>query len=410
MLLLLILATGCRKDEPTMAEMARDQFYLLMDDWYLWYKDMPQVRKEDYSTPEQLLEALRVLPQDRWSYITSREEFEQYYTAGEYIGYGFGNMIDLQGNLWITFVFKDSPLYPEGIRRGWRIAKINGEPVTTYERLFYLLGENEVGVQNTFEFVHPDGSTVTHTFAKKLIEMNTLLHADTLHINNRITGHMVLKGFIGPTEAELDSIFQFFQAVQVEDIILDLRYNGGGQLDVTLQLAGLIADPSLNNQVFLKYMFNDKHISDNADVRFEPEAYSIGLDRLVVITSAGTASASEAIINGLNAWIEVVTIGDVTYGKPVGMNAWFYADYAFVPVTFKLTNKDGYGEYFTGLPVDSYIPDNPARDFGDREETNLKEAIHYLQTGTFTGMAVKKSFAPRPVVEQKGLRAEIGAN
>ena len=83
--------TGCEKDDPPLSEeiKARDQFYELMNDWYLWYNEMPDVDKNQYDTPEELLEAMRSLPKDIYSYITSWQEFESRMLEGKYIGHGF---------------------------------------------------------------------------------------------------------------------------------------------------------------------------------------------------------------------------------------------------------------------------------------------------------------------------------
>jgi len=416
------LIAGCEKENnnnetPTFDEKARDAFYDLMQEWYLWYDQMPAVNPENYYSPYDLLEALRVLPVDRWSYVSTWEEFMQYYSAGEYIGFGFGNVL-FNGKIYITFVFKDSPLYDEGIRRGWYITKINGQTINSYEALFQAMGPDEAGVERTFEFVSPEGQTFTRTFVKEVIEMNTLLHADTLHVAGEVVGHMVLKSFIEPTYEELDSVFQVFDDQGVEELILDLRYNGGGAMGVCTYLASQISGPATNDEVFLTYSYNDQKSEWDADVLFtdpeQPDTYplnQLGLSRLLVLASAGTASASEAVINGLEPYMEdVIIIGDDTYGKPVGMNVWNYEDaYAFAPVTFKLVNSEGYGDYYDGLPADSYVPDEPLYDFGDRRETTLKEAIYYLETGSFTGAGTRKAGirANRPPL--KGLKFEIGA-
>ncbi len=415
-MLLTGMLAGCQKDESENQddELAKSSLLNLMQEWYLWYDQLPVVNLANYDSPYTLLEALRYNPVDRWSYISTWDEFMQYYSAGEYIGFGFGNMM-YNGKIYIAFVFKDSPLYAEGIRRGWYINKINGQTITSFEQYFSAIGDDEVGLSRTLELVGPEGQVVTKTFAKKVIDMNTLLYADTLHVADKIVGHMVLKSFIQPTYDELDSIFLVFKNQGVNELILDLRYNGGGQVDVCTYLASQISGPATDGQTFVVQEYNDKKTDQNITVPFtgsglETPASQLGLTRLVVLASAGTASASEAVINGLKSYMDVVVIGDDTYGKPVGMNVWNYRDtYAYVPVTFKLTNKDGFGDYYDGLPADSYIPDDPTRAFGDRQETTLAEAIYYLETGAFTGAGKKKSVPYRIYPERKGLQFEIGA-
>ena len=112
-----LFITGCEKDDPLPSEeiMARDQLYNLMNEWYLWYNEMPDVDKSQYDTPEELLEAMRYLPKDIYSYTMSKQEFESRLIEGKYIGHGFSWGFDNNGIVRIIFVFNDSPLYDETI-------------------------------------------------------------------------------------------------------------------------------------------------------------------------------------------------------------------------------------------------------------------------------------------------------
>ncbi len=413
----LFLFDACTRDRKTGEEYARDKFYELMKEWYLWYREMPDVNTDDYATAEDLLEALLYRPRDKWSYISTREEFEQYYNTGEYIGYGFGYFFDTDQNIWISYVFGNSPLVDLGITRGWRIVSVDGTAPATASQLKQLLGPDRAGISRTIEFLSPDGTTITQKLTKRVMTINSILFSDTLHVNNKVVGYLVLQAFIEPTIDELRTVIENFSLMGTEDLIVDLRYNGGGRLDVTLQLASMITGPSLINQVFITMEFNDKHTSSNETIRFIgadndydlPVPVQLALPRLILITSESTASASEALINGLEPYLDIITIGKPTHGKPVGMNAWFYDDYAFVPVTFKLMNANGDGDYFNGLPVDSEVPDNPASPFGDRHEACLQEAIYFLQTGSFTGSGTRKSAPVKLPAGAYGLKSEIGA-
>ena len=415
-MLISIVFTSCNKDEvnpqrPTFDELARNEFYELMKEWYFWYDKMPAIDLADYSNAEELLEALRYDSLDKWSYISSLEEFTSYYEEGEYEGHGFGYTYDDDGKAWITFVFKTSDFNQAGISRGWQVMAINGttvQPMTDFSSYF---NGNTLGTTDKFTFKKPDGTTVDINTTRKVIKMNTVLHADTLHVSGKVVGHLVFKSFIEPSIAELDSVFQVFTNVGVTELILDLRYNGGGRMDVTTKLASLISGPSTDGKLLIKYIHNNKQTNYNSDVILENESFALNLQRLIVIASRGTASASEVIINGLKPHIDVKIIGDNTYGKPVGMHTWTYAEtYAFVPISFKMLNYSNEGDYYEGLPTDSYIEDGLAWDFPDRNEKRLKEAIHFLETGSFTGgSAPLKSLYLYPFEKKKGLRWEIGA-
>lgn len=401
-MLLLLFFTQCQKEEPPvnktpLEELARDEFYKLMKDWYLWYDKMPQVTLSDYSSPEELLEALRYKKLDKWSYISTLEEFTSYFEEGTYEGHGFGYTFDDYGVAWITFVFKDSDLYPQGVRRGWRIKQINNSDVQPFTSITPLMNGNTAGTVDQFLFLKPDSTTVTISSTRKLIHMNTVLESDTLHVGSEIVGHLVFKSFLKPSLNELDSVFSFFKSAGVNELILDMRYNTGGRMDVAAKLASLIAGTSSAEKVFIKYVHNDKQTDNNSDVLFSSEANALSLTRVVIIASKGTASASEAVLNGLKPYMTVVQIGDSTYGKPVGMHVWSYADtYAFVPVSFKIMNANDEGGFYGGIPADSYIMDGLAWQFSDRNELELKEAIKYIETGVLTSPAPSKSLRIKP--------------
>lgn len=401
----------CTKEQILPAEkelelQAAGAVYNLMADWYLWYDSMPVINKADFTSPEEMMDAMRYQPRDIWSYVGLYEDFQSYFEEGTYEGHGFSYKGDEKGNYWILFVYKSSDLYSAGVRRGWRILKVNGTTIPVLANLSDYMSETT----DMFLFLKPDGSTVEITSTRKLITINSVLHADTLHIDGRIVGHIVFNSFIKPAIAELDNIFGSFKSLGVQELILDMRYNRGGQMNVAQKLASLIAGSSNSGEVFVKYMYNDKQGDTNSDVLLKSETNSLNLSELIVLTSGSTASASEAVINGLKPYMTVTTIGSPTYGKPVGMNVWRYADhYVFVPVTFKLVNSLGVGDYYAGLPVDSNMKDGLEWEFSDRNEIYLKEALYYLSTGTLTGTSIPvKSYIPLHPPKY-GLKWEIGA-
>lgn len=411
------LFTSCKKDEED-DEIIEEriventEFYKLMQDWYYWYDQMPGVTPATYASPYEVLEALRKRPEDKWSYITSREEFESYYVESKFIGYGFGSKFDQEGKLRVTFVYHSVDLYEKGVRRSWIIEEVNGTRITTSVNINQLLGANEVGVSNDFLFRKPDGTLVEMTVQKKEVIMNTVLHKEVIETGSRKAGYLVFQNFTTPSFEELEEAVDFFNSEGIDELILDLRYNGGGQTNVANYLGSIIGGPAVADEPFAKYIYNDKRGPEqNFTDYFNAEEKTLNLDRLVVIATRSTASASEMVINGLKPFIDVSIIGNNTYGKPMGMNAWYYDDkYAFVPVTFKIANADDFGDYFDGLQADSYVPDDISRMFGDPEEASLKEALNFIETGSYSGMPMTKSFIVQPYEHFTGLRKEIGAH
>jgi len=391
-------------------------FYNLMNEWYYWYDEIPDIdptNTDQYSNPGEVLEAIRD-ENDRFSYITSYEAFQQYYQEGAYIGYGFGYKWDADDNLRITFVFEDSPFAEEGITRGWVITEVNGSPVGSPDNysLGQELGANEVGVENSFTFKSPGGETVEATFTSKEITMNTVLMDTVITHNNSKVGYFVLKSFINKTPDELTETFRKFADEGIDELVVDLRYNGGGTLSASRFLGEFIYEAG-ENDTYVKISHNDKKTDQDTSHVFGQDSLNInlGLNNVYFLTTQATASASESVINGLKPYMDVKTIGVATYGKPVGMYAFTdnNNEYAFLPVTFKLVNANGNGEYFDGLPPDVNLNDDFKQPFGSMDDDLLYQALNHIETGSFD--MTKAAYQPRPEnrVEYKSLRDEIGA-
>jgi len=179
--------------------------------------------------------------------------------------------------------------------------------------------------------------------------------------------------------------------------------HSGGYLDIAQTLASYIAGDSKAGTIFAKLSYNDKHPEANASIFFKTTASSLGMTRMAVITSRSTASASEDVINGLKPFVNIVTIGDTTNGKPTGMNGWdigLVHKYYVFPVTFKVVNSLNQGEFFDGFFPAKVLADDIAHDWSDRNEACLKEAIHYMETGSVSTKGVT-SFKRYPQFSEK---------
>lgn len=397
-LFLAVLAVlySCEKDpEPPKPEsgvtpaMGRDTLYYIMQEWYYWYNQMPQVTKENYSDPYKLLDAMRY-DLDRWSFVADYDEFVAE-MQGTFVGHGIRIGLDAAGKARIALIYNGSPLYANGVRRGWIIKSVNGIDLAPLmisgDGAGYnaALGAPQAGVTNVFVFTKPDGSDVTISSTKSSFTLNTVLLSDTLHLKSGVTGHLVFESFINPSRGELETAFAFFRQHNVKDLIVDLRYNGGGYFDISQTLASYIGGNKLAGTIFATLQYNSKHPEQNSSFPFKTTTHSLELPRVVFITTRGTASASEAVMNGLKPHVNVVSVGDTTNGKPTGMNGWEVGKKYFMwPVTFKIVNSQNQGEYFGGIPPNRLAPDDITHDFNDRSEANLREAIRYLETGSFT--------------------------
>jgi hypothetical protein len=417
-LITLLLFSSCKKSniEPdnndtivVTAAQARDTLYYIMKQWYYWYDKMPTVTKENYADPYELLEALRYKELDKWSFVADYDEFSAT-LQGIFVGHGIRIGLDEDSIVRIALIYKNSPLYSEGVRRGWIIKEINDVEMAPiliaqdYEAYNNVLGPAVAGRTNKFLFQKPDSSEVTISSTKASFNVNTVILYETLNLSSGVTGHLVLESFVDPTVQELITAFAYFKSHNVKDLIIDLRYNGGGYLYIARQLASYIGGNGLAGTTFAALSYNNKMQAANQIFPFISTSYSLSLPRIVVITTRMTASASEAVMNGLDPHIDIVSVGDTTNGKPVGMNGWSVGKkYFFWPITFKLVNSSNEGDFFDGFAPDKIATDDITHDFSDRNEECLKEAILYLETGSFSGKGIQDfsrsvQFAEKPTM------------
>lgn len=383
-LLLLTSCEGFQHKPDTTDEDAKNALYELMNYAYFWYNKMPIVNKRNYDEPYSLLEAMRYRPIDIWSFIADYHEFMSE-MQGDFFGHGIAMGLDNEGNVRITMIYNQSQLYQNGVRRGWVVKTIAGRDIASVIMSNDVNTYNNIMGQSTAEFVfeNPDGETVQYSSTRTSFTVNAVLHYDTLHLKSGITGHLVYESFIESSIDELDEAFDFFKKANVEDIIVDFRYNGGGYLDIANQISSYIVGNDNEGDFFAGLKHNDKIASEDTAYMFYSTPHSLDLSRAVFITSRATASASEAVINGLKPYVTVALVGDTTHGKPMGMDGYmFKTKYLYFPITFKLINADGEGEYYNGMVPDILCSDDITHDFGDRDEACLAAAINYLETGS----------------------------
>jgi carboxyl-terminal processing protease len=363
----------------------------IMDEWYLWYDKMPMVNIASYTKPQDLIDALKYETLDRWSFIITEDEYNQYYEEGKYYGHGMGYSFGSDNKPRVIYVFKSSELYKSGVRRGWTIKMINGT-IPTSSNVAGLLGDNVAGIQNTFLFGRPDATDTSLTFTKTEVKMDMILESDTFHLGNTIAGYLVLYGFIANAKTELENIITSFKLQGVSELIVDLRYNGGGWVEDAAKFGALIAGSNAENDVICKIIHNDKKTSENFEIKMETNQNSLNLKRVFFITTKSTASASELLINGLKPFIDVKIIGKASDGKPVGMYKQDLTEfkYVFFPIMFKTVNKNDEGDYYNGIIVDKEVSDDITHDFGSRDEACLYQALYYIEHGNYS--VARKSY------------------
>ncbi|MCJ7448328.1 MAG: S41 family peptidase [Bacteroidales bacterium] len=410
-LLFMVFITSCKKEEEvpyTTDEAARDYLFEAMNELYLWYDQMPDVVKEDYKDPYELMDAMRYETLDRWSFVQTYNEFVAMY-KGSFVGHGIRMGLDQENKVRIVQIYKNSQMYLKGVRRGWIIKKINGtDPAPIFiagewnTRSESIIGPPEAGITNTFLFQIPDGRDSTITATKSSFTLNTVIHCDTLNLKSDKTGYLVLDQFIPISNQELATAFAFLKQENIVNLIVDLRYNTGGDLGVLTNMASYIAGSAKFSTPFLRFNYNDKNSAENEIYNFKSVASPLNLKKVVVICTRSTASASEDLINGLKPHLDVICIGDTTNGKPVGMLGLAYkTDYMFWPICYSVENSAYQGDFYDGFPPEKYVPDDRTHDWDDRNELCLKEAIYYLEHGSVSPKSIylyqpSKQFAEKP--------------
>jgi carboxyl-terminal processing protease len=405
LLVFLVLFSACDKDEDTgpapisAADQVKKAIFDSMKEWYFWENRLPATfDASKFASNDEVLDALMYKDLDRWSYLTTRAAFDAAFTGQVSGAHGFSFAFDSQERLFVAFVFDGGPAGLDGWKRGWQITEINGKPISQYRTstgsYSFDLGANTPGVTNSFKFRLPDGTETSRTIQKAAFQSNSVLHRDVYQVGSKKVGYWVYQSFratagLTPTRSqEVDDTFNFFQAEGIEELVIDLRYNGGGSVAVTEQILNYIAPASANGRVMYTNKHNGNKFDFNRSVNFNKRG-SLNLSRVIFITSRGSASASELLINCLDPYIDLVLIGDRTYGKPVGSfplsgynRILSSNNVELVPITFAIANSEGKAEYFEGFPVNFAVNDNPSKNWGDLGEDRFKAALDFIENGT----------------------------
>jgi len=355
-------------------------------DRYFWYQEVPlTVDYNDFDSPQQTLDFLKFHELDRFSYITDADEFRSLFNLGQTVKYGFSFFVESDDSVRIKFAFDDSAAGRVGLQRGDQILSINNQTVQdiiTSIGWSDIFGPDEVGYPVDMLIQKNDGSVVDVHMEKSVVNINTVLHHSIIDNGTDKTGYLVFNSFLNTSNEELVDVFSEFNAEGVNKLILDLRYNGGGSVSVARNLASYLTITDSVTDVFALLKQNDKYLALNGTYFFKTMENELDLDRVTVITTGATASASEMVINGLKPFVDVKTVGSKTYGKPVGMNPVEFDDKVILAITFASYNQDGEGEYFGGIAVDCVAGDDLSFAFGDSTAPMLSEAIFVSQNNS----------------------------
>lgn len=333
--------------------------------------------------------------------------------------FGFTGMIavmissDKKYAFCIQGVYPDSPASAAGIRRGTYISKVNGQAITesNVQSLFLdLMFPESTPTLNLTEFIiHEDNTTETKempAITAKAMYKNPILYRDIIETGEHKIGYLVYSEFDAGYDDLLFDAFKEFKSQGIDDLVLDLRYNGGGHVTSANLIASCVAGSKSKDQVFAKYRYNADRMKKNdgkkpeepflydhyANLQSSITAGGLNLGRLYCLVGNQTASASELVINSLRGIdTEVILIGSQTTGKNVGMEPVEVTarknTYRVVPITFQTYNAKDFGDYQDGftpdIPLDETDADKDGyfddyMDYGKPEEPLLARAVQEI--------------------------------
>jgi C-terminal processing protease CtpA/Prc len=381
-----------------------------MRDVYYWNDLLPaNIDLNAYATPEDLLAFLiSFQPLDDFSYIDLAASDAQFFGEGQYEGFGFSSRFEMADDLRFLRVFASSPAASAGFARGQQILMLNGRTIADIEA---NEGVGALFALPTLDFTirRPDNSEETLTVMQGLVTIDPLPQWRIINLaGGTSVGYLELVTFIGTADSAFANVFSAFQQANVSDVIIDLRYNGGGLVSTTELLGNYLGGAIAVDPVFSKTIFNANNAGSNRIAFFQNLLESISLSRLIVIATDRTASASELITNSMESHVEVSIVGSVTRGKPVGQLGIPFCEKILRPTSFETVNADDEGGYFDGLPVDCPVQDNVLIPIGDDADPNMTTALYFLENGACPPAPLTVQGAQKPGLAGERSRQERG--
>ncbi|HEY4785273.1 MAG TPA: S41 family peptidase [Bacteroidales bacterium] len=441
-IMLSFLVTNCKKDHTSPSNTETPAVTLEINKfiwgnlnyWYYWVDSVPKLSYsyfqndtnninaflKTYTDHEKLFNDLLYTKRDKWSWIVDDYTVLEGELQGitKSMGFDFGLLIYGSAGTnvfgYIRYIYPNSPASAAGLKRGDIFTTVNGQQITVsnYQTLLFNQTSYQLGlatiVNNT---ITPNGKQVT--IVPVVLQENPVFLDTVYTINSNKIGYLVYNGFYPDFDVDLNNAFAKFKANSVQNLILDLRYNGGGSVQSAIYLASMIYGTN-SSDIFATTQYNSTvqadiikyygasylidHFIDTiarATASGSPTTItSLGLNQLYVITSKSTASASELVINGLKPYLNVTTVGDTTVGKNVGSititdvidaigtvnpnNKW-----AMQPIVLKIFNSQGKSDYSNGFApkvvVDELRYLSNLLPLGDTNEPLLKAALNDLQ-------------------------------
>ncbi|MDX2414775.1 MAG: S41 family peptidase [Bacteroidales bacterium] len=405
---------------------------------YLWYKDLYNLSDNrftgdaerdayliNFNDPEALFYyLLNDYPNvDEFSWITEDYVELNKYFQGITTSMGYKYIliphagIGLVGS--VLYVVDGSPADKAGIKRGDIFSQVNGTDITSsnYGYLLYNVDSYTLTISELVSYM-PKPLRTVHLSAEEVVE-NPVHYSNIYNIGDKKVGYLFYKGFRNNYEVELNNVFGYFASEGIDELVLDLRYNGGGYVSTCARLGSMIYQAD-TNKIFCIKEYNDKlgqwlideYGPDAQNFNFYYSLYqednsiipinSLGLDHIYVLATGSSASASELLINCLRAYIDVTIIGSKTYGKNVGSITVYDEDdegninpdhlWAMQPIISMSYDVNHQSPYANGFQADYSVYEDYLNiiPFGDENETMLKYALDLISGNPPKGLLLNK--------------------
>ena len=405
----------------------RQEMFDYIEDEYLWYADLPSVDLSDsrYADLRILLEDLRKIPEDRFSGLSNAVSQTQRFEEGVSGTFGFRYVVYSEEplDIRITSVDDFGTVAAAGIQRGDRILAIDGQSLDTINSGDFrqiLSADGSLGVQHTVLIRHPDNREAEYqiTRTEHLLSPVRRQQIFSTPSSGRQVGYVQVEEFIGRTAEQLPQLRAGFANAGLDDLILDLRYNSGGFVSVSRDLASSVYGQGQSTDVYTVLQHNDKNRRNDFTFPYVQFANAITtLQRIFVLTTSATCSASEEVINGLKPFMEVITIGTTTCGKPYASTP-----YELIPglinmnvMNARSVNANGEGDFFVGISATCEVLDDPVLPFTDPNESLISAALFYTENNRcievvdrqVQSLSAQTGLARQPVFEEAPARGAV---
>jgi len=376
--LITILYIGCGWPHHLSSNDYKPFLYNLFKTQYFWAdKVSDSVDLNRYNSPQEMVNDLKYKPKDRWSMVLSKQQNSNFLNQKSG-GFGFAS-VDINGTIIVLFVRISSPADKAGVRRGDIIKKVDDENASIEKIVSYT---TKLDKNVKFDIYRESIDNNLTIFIK--VQDYSFKVSDTKILytpNKQKIGYLRLDSFTSTATQEINYAFDYFKSENIDKLVVDLRYNGGGSVvTASILLDKFVRDR--DNQVQFTMRWNDDYQNKNEVSTFETDKNSIDLEQIVFLTTQNTASASELVINAMKPYLgeNIVIIGDKTEGKPVGMEGKTDGTYIYYLINFVIENYNGFYDYFDGLPVTNgcKTPDDITHQLGDPQEEMLKKALFYI--------------------------------